>query len=504
MNRIGRVIGWVCFALSICVSCQRVEAEERLEYTIAYATYLGGSEWDQAREAIPGTDGSVLVGAQSSSPDMPTSAGALQPKYAGDDPNLGHGGVYGGDCYLARLSPDGRRLLAATYFGGSKQERNVYGMGLDRAGNLVITSMTRSSDLPTTEGCFQSKHGAGPGSTFAAKLSADLENLVWCTYLGGSADESPRGGLALDANDNVCIFGTTASRDFPTTPKAFQRGRDGSRDAFVAKLKADGSALVWCTLFGGSAEDYMLGGRIDENGNVYFAGHTTSRDLPLTTDAAQPICGGRHDGYVVKLSSDGARPIYVSYVGGRANEFPEHRPCVTRDGGLLLPGVTGSNDFPTTPAAFQPKLAGKNDAFLAKLSADGSRFEFSTLLGGSRTEFCLMPTPTPNGDIIVVGQSQSRDLPVTPGALQRSHGGGRSDGWLAVFNSTASRLLYCTYLGGHGDDMIRSVALGPKAELYLVGSTSSPDFPVTKHSVQTKYAGGSGDAFVMKLVPSDP
>jgi len=434
---------------------------------------------------------------------MSASAGVVQPKYAGDDPNLGHGGVYGGDCYLARLSPDGRQIVAATYFGGSRQERNVYGMELDGAGNVVITSMTRSRDLPTTAGCFQPEHGGGRGSVFVAKLSSDLKKLVWCTYLGGSGDEAPRGGLALDANDNVCVFGTTASSNFPTTPGAFQVRRNGPRDAFVAKLKADGSGLVWCTLFGGGAEDYMLGGHFDETGTVYFAGHTTSADLPLTTGRAQARYGGQHDAYVVKLSRDGSRPIYVSYVGGSANEFPEHRPSVTADGGLLLPGVTGSNDFPTTPGAFQRRLKGKNDAFLTKLSSDGSQFTFSTLLGGSATEFCLMPTPTPNGDIIIVGQSESRDLPVTEGALQTNHGGGRSDGWLAVFNSNVTKLLYCTYLGGRGDDMVRSVALGPKGELYLVGHTASPDFPVTKGAAQARYGGGSGDAFVMKLVPSE-
>jgi hypothetical protein len=372
-------------------------------------------------------------------------------------------------------------------------------MELDRAGNVVITSMTRSRDVPTTDGCFQPEHGGGRGGVFAAKLAPDLKTLVWCTYLGGSGDEAPRGGLAIDANDHVCIFGTTASADFPTTPGAFQVRRNGPRDAFVAKLKADGSGLVWSTLFGGSAEDYMLGGRFDAHGNVFFAGHTTSEDLPSAAGNAQSKCGGRHDGYVVKLSSDGSRPIYVSYVGGRENEFPEHRPCVTEDGGLLLPGVTGSDDFPTTPGAFSRKLAGKNDAFLTKLSPDGSRFEFSTLLGGSATEFCLMPTPTPSGEIIIVGQSESRDLPVTPGALQKTHGGGKSDGWLAVLSADASTLLYCSYLGGSGADMVRSVALGPNGDLYLVGHTSSADFPVTKDAVQTKYGGGNGDAFVVKL-----
>jgi hypothetical protein len=207
----------------------------------------------------------------------------------------------------------------------------------------------------------------------------------------------------------------------------------------------------------------------------------------------------------VKLARDGAKPIYASYVGGSANEFPEHRPYITDKGAVLLPGVTASHDFPLTSEAFQRKLAGKNDAFLTKLSPEGNQFEFSTFLGGSATEFCLMPTPTPNGDIIVIGQSESQDLPITRGALQETHGGGKSDGWLAIFNSDASILLYCTYLGGSGDDMVRSIALGPRGELYLVGHTSSRDFPNSepKISIQPKYGGGHGDAFVMKLISTD-
>jgi hypothetical protein len=272
----------------------------------------------------------------------------------------------------------------------------------------------------------------------------------------------------------------------------------------VAKLNADGSGLVWSTLFGGSAEDYMLGGRMDAAGNVHFAGHTTSTDLPETSAAAQPSHGGRHDGYAVKLSSDGSRLLYVTYVGGSGNEFPEHRPYICSDGSMLLPGVTASVDFPATPSAFQGKLKGNTDAFLSKISSDGKQFVFSTLLGGSATEFCLMPTPTPNGNILIVGQTESRDLPVTPDALQKRFGGGRSDGWLAILRPDGAKLLYCTYIGGSGDDMVRSVAIGSRGELYLVGHTASSDFTVTEGAAQTRYGGGKGDAFVIKLVPAQP
>ena len=162
--------------------------------------------------------------------------------------------------------------------------------------------------------------------------------------------------------------------------------------------------------------------------------------------------------------------------------------------------MSASTDFPTSPGALQGSLKGKNDAFLTKLAPDGKRLVFSTLLGGSGTEFCLMPTADEAGRIFIVGQTESKDLPVTAGALQESHGGGTSDGWLAVLSPDGSELLYCTYLGGSGDDMIRGIALGPDGQVYLVGHTMSGDFPVTEGAAQTEHRG-RGDAYVVKLVP---
>jgi hypothetical protein len=109
-----------------------------------------------------------------------------------------------------------------------------------------------------------------------------------------------------------------------------------------------------------------------------------------------------------------------------------------------------------------------------------------------------------DGTIFLVGQTESRDLPVTPGALQKAHGGGKGDGWLAILSADGAKLLYCTYLGGRGDDMVRSVALGPRGEVYLVGNTSSSDFPATPGAAQTKFGGGKGDAYVVKLIPAIP
>lgn len=510
MSRLIRCALPLVFVCMPVVAAYGSEAQERAssgrpEYRIAYATYFGGGRAEDAREVIVYPDGSVLVGGQTNSLDLPVTGDAVQSEYGGDDPALGHGGIYGGDCYLVRLSPDGRKILAATYFGGSKQERSVYGMALDRRGNVVITSATRSPDLPTTKGCFQAKYGGPPSDWMAAKLSADLKRLVWCTYVGGNGDESPRGGLALDRQDNVYLVGGTASGDFPTTPGVFQRARKGVRDAAIVKLRPDGSGLVFSTLLGGGHWDGLMGVRVDAAGDIYVAGHTQSMDFPVTPGSPQPKPGGQSDCYFAKLSGDASRLLYATYLGGRLNEFAEHRPYLAPDGTVLLTGVSASPDFPTTAGAFQRRLKGKTDGFLTRLSADGKKFVFSTLLGGADGEFFLMPTPDAEGNIFLVGTTSSRDFPVTGDAFQGRPAGaagpGDGDGALAVLSPDGARLRYATCLGGSGADLIRTMALGPRGEVYLVGKTSSNDFPVTPGAVQTRLRG-QVDAFIVKLVPT--
>ena len=200
-------------------------------------------------------DGTLLLGGQTVSVDFPATEGVVQTLYGGEPAGSGHSGVYGGDCFLARLSADGGKILAATFFGGSKQERDVYGTALDSQGNIVVTTTTRSADMPTTEGAFQRRYGGGEADVVVAKFSADLKKLIWYTYVGGSGNETPRGGLALDREDNIYIVGTTASADFPTTPGVVGPSVKGDYDAFIVKLKSDGSGLVWSTRLGGRASD---------------------------------------------------------------------------------------------------------------------------------------------------------------------------------------------------------------------------------------------------------
>jgi hypothetical protein len=475
----------------------------KYHYRIGFATIFGGAEWEEAREVITLSDGTILVGGQTSSDDFPVTPGVVQKDYRGEPAGTGHGGRYSGDMFLTRFAADGTRILASTYFGGSKQERSVYGMALDRDGNVVFSSATRSPDLPTTANAYQERYGGGEADMMAAKVSPDLERLLWCTYVGKGGNDWCRGGITLDRDDNVYLLGRTASRDFPTSVDAYQRDQRGAGDAVVAKLAPDGSRLLWATRIGGSDEESIIGARVDDQGNVHVGGHTWSKDFPTTPGAPQrSFGGGKADAFIAGLSGDGSRLLYSTHVGGSGNEFSEHRLALLRDGSVLLTGVTSSGDFPTTPGVLQPSLRGPGDGFLTKLSVEGKRLAFSTLLGGSdRSEFYLMPTVDVRGNIFMVGSSGSRDFPVTTGALQKTFAGGKTDGVLAVVSADGSRLVYATYLGGSGNELIRGLALGPEGEVYLVGRTDSPDFPVTAGAAQAK-AGGKVDAFLVELLPN--
>ena len=268
----------------------------------------------------------------------------------------------------------------------------------------------------------------------------------------------------------------------------------------IVKLSADGKKLIWATLLGGSDWDGLVGARVDKVGNVYVAGHTRSRDLPVSNGAAQTKPGKESDVFLASITPDARKIRYCTYLAGGGNEFAEHRLALLADGSVLLTGVTSSADFPTTGRAYQRRRKGRTDGFLAKLSSDGKKFTFCTLLGGGGGEFFLMPTVGPGGNIYVVGMTSSKDFPVTPDALQMKLGG-KQDAVLAVFSADGSELIYATYIGGSGAALIRGLAVTKDGEVFLAGNSDSDDLPfISPRAIQPKRKGGH-DGIVIKLAP---
>jgi hypothetical protein len=404
-------------------------------------------------------------------------------------------------------------LFYSTYLGGSGDDFGD-GIAVDTSGNAYVTGQTASTNFPTTAGAAQSTFGGvngfGYGDAFVTKLDPTGSALVYSTYLGGSGDERGN-GIALDAAGNAYIVGFTNSTNFPTTPGAFQTTyRGGSFDAFVAKLDAAGSTLVYATYLGGNSFDFGDAIAVDLAGSAYVTGSTDSTNFPTTVGAFQPAFGGTGplgvgDAFVAKLNPTGSALVYSTYLGGSGDDAGTGI-AVDPTGSAYVGGNTHSTNFPTTPGAFQSAFGGGPfDAFVARLDPVGAVLVYSTYLGGSGDDEGFGLAIDASGNVYVTGSTTSTNFPTTPGAFQTSFGGvgssGFGDAFVTELNPTGSALVYSTYLGGSDDDAGASIALDTSGNAYVTGWTASSNFPTTAGAFQAALAGGF-DAFVTKLNPT--
>src|SRR5205823_9287623 len=242
-------------------------------------------------------------------------------------------------------------------------------IAVDASGNAYIAGQASSTNFSTTPGAFQTTYGGGTYDTFVTKLNSTGSALVYSTYLGGNSEEE-FGGLAVDAFGNAYVTGPTFSPNFPTTPGAFQTTFNGARsDAYVTKLNPTGSALVYSTYLGGSAECGSSGMAVDASDNAWIVGGTqATNDFPTTPDAFQPTFGGGSgDGFVTKLNPTGSALVYSTYLGGNSVDSPI-AIALDASGNAFVTGQITSTDFPTTSGAFQTTNGGGTDAFVAKFA----------------------------------------------------------------------------------------------------------------------------------------
>jgi hypothetical protein len=339
-----------------------------------------------------------------------------------------------------------------------------------------------------------------------------IDPLIYSTYLGG--DDTVGYGIAVDSAGDAYVTGLTWSTSFPTTLGAFERSNscDGYCDmAFVTKINPTGSGLVYSTYLGGSEGDggygfnFAHGIAVDNAGNAYVTGETSSTDFPTTPGAFQTACNiGNYPGcgsaVVTKISSSGRALVYSTYLGGTGGSSgsgialdSEYSAYVTGWAGLY---------FPTTPDAFQTVCGGScaTNAFITKMSPDGSALVYSTYLGGSRNDYSDGIAVDSAGDAYIAGVTDSSDFPTTPGAFQTNLVG-PDDAFVAEINPAGSALVYSTYLGGAGDSAGSGIAVDSVGNAYVVGSTGG-DFPITPGAFQTTYGGGDANAFVAKINPT--
>jgi len=312
--------------------------------SLVWVTYLGGTGADTAGGLSVDRQGIVTVSGTTASQNFPVSADAMQRTFGGGAT----------DGFVARLNAKGERLLYSSYIGGSAADA-VQSVAVDSAGLIFAAGVTASANFPTRAFAPQDKHN-GATDGFLLKINPGEPLPVYATLLGGTAADSIQ-GVAIDADGNAYVAGTTTSINFPTTAEVLARTNAGGADAFVAKVNATGTALVYSTYLGGSADDQALALAVNAAGSAFISGVTNSRNLPMGGNVLnRQYLGGATDGFLFQLSPNGSRLQAASYLGGFGEDSAD--AIAVRIEGTILVAVNGTS-FPGEPArmaAYSPDL----------------------------------------------------------------------------------------------------------------------------------------------------
>jgi hypothetical protein len=455
---------------------------------LGYSTFLGGSGSDTGRGVAVDSAGYAYVTGSTQSTNFPTTPGTFDPT---------HNGGY--EAFVAKLTPDGSALAYATYLGGSNSDGGS-DIAVDGGGTAYVTGGTQSTNFPTTPGALDTSYN-GSLDVFVTKLDESGSGLTYSTFLGGSGFDE-RWGIAVDGRGSAYLTGHTGSQDFPTTQGAFDMTPNGEFDGFVTKLNSTGSTLVYSTFLGGSAPDAAWGMTVDSDGNLYVSGVTRSTNFPITPGAFDSTFSGGFgldDTFVTKLNADGSALVYSTFLGGNSQDAGTDM-AVDAGGYAYVIGATRSRDFPTTPGAFDSVQNGSTeDAFVTKLNVDGSALAYSTFLGGFDEDYGLGIVLDASGNVYMTGVTKSSDFPTTFDAFDNSYNGGAFDTFMAVLNTGGATLAYSTMLGGASIDYGWGIALHSGGSAYVIGYTSSGNFPTIPGAFDATQNGGPEDAFVTKF-----
>ncbi len=245
------------------------------------------------------------------------------------------------------------------------------------------------------------------------KIAANGASVLWATWLGGSADEQKEASVRVDAAGQPCLLFWTKSADIATTPGAFDRAYHGGQDAYLVKVSADGRSLRWATYFGGPGDS---GGcsthnlALDSAGNAVICQDTTANDLPVTAGAFQTKHGGDNtDALVARFDAVGN--LVASTLLGGAGKDDLDGIEVDREGRVFVTGQTSSDDFPSTPDAYQSIPGGDNDAVLVLLAPDLSRLEYATRIGGPKWDYGRCGCLGASGDLYIAGSCSGDGWP---------------------------------------------------------------------------------------------
>jgi uncharacterized protein (TIGR03437 family) len=356
---------------------------------------------------------------------------------------------------VTKLNPDG----STAYSNSLAFSATWAGIAVDAPGNLVIVGTTSNDTLPTTTAVLQPKRDTTgtcvtSGQTtqtipcpdaFVAKLDPS-GNLLWATYLGGSAADQAN-GVAVDSNGNIFVVGVTFSPNFPTV-SGLQTRFGGDADGFITKITPDGSKILYSSTIGGSMHDIAHAVAVDPDGNAYVAGEGQI-GIPSTAGSFGKDCAntGVH-AFLIKIAPSGSL-VYGGCIGSAGNTSAATAVAVDSTDNAYIGGVTTASDFPLTSGAFDGSAVAPSSDFIGKVSADGASLVYSSLLDGASPGIYSIAVDSTGAAYAAGATASSSATAITGPALQPCAGPSNSGfNFLLKLNPAGSSLNYFSYENG--------------------------------------------------------
>lgn len=372
-----------------------------------------------------------------------------------------------------------------TYLGGTGYDA-IYGMSIGSDGAIYVAGNTESANFPTANPYDPTYNSGTFGDVFVSKFSADGQNLIYSTFIGGSGPDI-LAGIVVDNTGRAYLTGVTGSSGTFPIFAGYDSTYGGSGDAFIMRLSPAGNQIQFSTYAGGTNEDYPRAIAIDDAGNSYICGHTRSNNFPTLGGLDSDYNGGSFDAFVLKLDATGQTLGYSSYLGGAADD--QAFGIVVDDAGRAhVRGWTASSDFPTANAYDASFNGGERDAFLARLNASGSALEYSTYIGGDDTDYGVGIVLDDMGRVCIAGVTRSSDFPlVNPYDATLD---GQQDLFVMKVDSNGQSLAFSTLLGGSAEDFNGIAAVDFCGQVFVTGYTYSIDFPMVA-AIDSVFDAGS-------------
>ena len=340
-----------------------------------YSTYLGGSFSDKLQGLAVDSTGAAWVTGSTSSGDFPTK-NAAQSTISVDGTSV---------TFVTKLSSAGA-LQFSTFLNSS----NGNGIAVDKTDNVYVTG-SATSGFATTAGAIVSTLSGSSIDAFVTKYNSTGGPPVYSTMLGGGADSGS--AIAVDLTGNAYVTGLSLSSSFAHAPTggAQTTNNGGNGDAFVAKLKADGTALLYFTFLGGAGSDQGTAIAVDGSGDAYIAGQTSSMGLAKGA-AVQPALGGVTNGFAAELNPSGSAFTYITYLGGSRVDSLTGL-ALDSSGSVYLAGYTDSVNFPTQ-SAIQSTLPGNGISLFNSANSGGTWAAFDSNIPGAVFDASISPAGT--------------------------------------------------------------------------------------------------------------